>query len=273
MTLKYAVNCSLLFTEVPLEQRAAAAKNAGFDAVEFWWPWPVATPAQREVDAFVQSILGVQMQLSGLNFWAGDMPAGDRGMLSHPGSAEAFARNVELVMRIAARTGCTAFNALYGNRPLGVDDAQADRVGAANLALAATAAAEVGGTVLLEPISGAPSYPWKTAQSAVDCIDRVVAEHGVDNLELLYDAYHLDVNGDDVFAVLQRYYDRIGHVQIADNPGRHEPGTGALDLDRLLSELDRRGWDRYVALEYSPATTSAEAFQWLPPARRNLQRG
>lgn len=271
MTYSYAVNCSILFTELPLEQRAAAAKQAGFDAVEFWWPWAVAVPPQTEVDAFVASITSAEMRLAGLNFWAGDMPGGDRGMLSHPDRSEEFAANIELVTDIARRTGCTAFNALYGLRLDGVDEVAQDAAGSANLGLAANAAADVGGIVLLEPISGAPAYPFLTAQGAVDVIDRVAAAHGVSNLRLLFDAYHLDVNGDDVLVALDRYYDRIGHVQIADNPGRHEPGTGALDLPRILAELERRGWDRYVALEYKPTTTSAEAFEWLPPERRGLQ--
>ncbi len=271
MTYSYAVNCSLLFTELPLEQRAAAAKQAGFGAVEFWWPWAVAVPPQTEVDAFVASITGAELQLAGLNFWAGDMPAGDRGILSHPDRTEEFAANVELVMDIARRTGCTAFNALYGLRLADADAPGQDAAASANLGVAAKAAAELGGIVLLEPISGSPAYPFLTAQAAVDVIDRVAAEQGVDNLRLLYDAYHLDVNGDDVFVALERYYDRIGHVQIADNPGRNEPGTGALDIPRILAELDRRGWDRYVALEYKPTTTSAEAFEWLPLERRGLQ--
>lgn len=271
MTFTYAVNCSLLFTELPLEERAAAARQAGFGAVEFWWPWAQAVPPQAEVDAFVSSITRADTRLAGLNFWAGHMPGGDRGMLSHPDRSAEFAANVELVMDIARRTGCTAFNALYGLRLEGVSEHEQDAAASVNLGLAAEAAATLGGIVLLEPISGAPAYPLLTAGAAVAVIDRVAAERGLDNLRLLYDAYHLDVNGDDVFAALAAYYDRIGHVQIADNPGRHEPGTGALDIPRILAELDRRGWDRYVALEYTPGTTSAEAFDWLPPQRRGPQ--
>ncbi len=271
MTFSYAVNCSLLFTELPLTERAAAAARAGFGAVEFWWPWATAVPLQADLDAFNESITGTGVRLAGLNFWAGDMPAGDRGMLSDPRRIQEFRANVALVRYVAERTGCTAFNALYGLRLPGVDPAEQDRVAVENLGVAARAAAEVGAVVLLEPISGAPGYPMRTAAAAVSVIDRVCVQERVDNLRLLYDAYHLDVNGDDVFVALDRYYDRFGHVQIADNPGRHEPGTGALDLRRLLDELERRGWDRFVALEYSPSTTSDAAFDWLPRHQRGLR--
>lgn len=271
MTFTYAVNCSILFTELPVEQRVAAAQQAGFGAVEFWWPFPVATPPATDVDAFVDSIRASEVTLAGVNFFAGDMPGGDRGVLSWPERSSEFRDNIDLVVDIAKRTGCTSFNALVGNRIDGVDPEQQDDLAVENLALAANAVAEVGGTVLVEPVSGTPAYPLKTAQDAVALIDRVRDEKGVDNLALLFDAYHLDVNGDDVFAALDRFYDRIGHVQIADNPGRHEPGTGDLDIARLLSELESRGWDRYVALEYKATTTGVEAFEWLPLDERGLR--
>ena len=121
---RYAVNCSILFTEIPLLERPAAAKQAGFDAVEFWWPWPVAVPGDAEVDRFVGAVDDAGVQLIGLNFAAGDMPSGDRGLVSWPARSGEFRDNVDVTIGIGERLGCRAFNALYGNR---VDDVDARR--------------------------------------------------------------------------------------------------------------------------------------------------
>jgi hydroxypyruvate isomerase len=156
---RYAVNLSMLFTELPLLARPAAARAAGFDAVEFWWPFTTAVPADTEVDAFVRTIQDAGVQLIGLNFFAGDMPGGDRGLVSWPARSGEFTDNVDVTIGIGQRLGCTAFNALYGNR---VDDSTPeaqDEVAAENLAVAAAAAARIGGVVLVEPVSGAPRYP------------------------------------------------------------------------------------------------------------------
>ena len=135
-SLPYEVNCSILFTELPLLERPAAAKAAGFDAVEFWWPFAVAEPSDADVDAFVTAIQDAGVSLVGLNFFAGDMPGGDRGLVSWPARSAEFRANIPVVASIGERLGCKAFNALYGNR---VDDASAaelDELGAENLALA-----------------------------------------------------------------------------------------------------------------------------------------
>lgn len=266
--LRYAVNCSLLFTELPLLERPAAARAAGFDAVEFWWPFAEAVPADADVDAFVSAVADAGVQLVGLNFAAGDMPGGDRGLVSWPARAAEFRDNVEVTVGIGGRLGCRAFNALYGNRVGGVDPAEQDELGAAQLAVAARAAARIGGTVLLEPVSGAPRYPLRTAADAIAVLDRVRDEHGVGNAGLLADLYHLAVNGDDVDAVIAGSADRIAHVQVADAPGRGEPGTGTLPLDRQLTDLAAAGYAGWVALEYKPSTTTADSLDWLPRERR-----
>ncbi|QUH05103.1 TIM barrel protein [Saccharopolyspora erythraea] len=260
MDLKYAVNASLLFTELDVLERPAAVKAAGFDAVEFWWPFPVAVPSDREVERFVSAVKDAGVQLVGLNFFAGDMPAGDRGVLSDPARAGEFADNVDVVAGIGEALGCRAFNALYGNRIDGVDPAEQDKVATESLVRAARA---VDGTVLVEPVSGAPAYPLKTAADALAVIDRVHNEGGVDNLRLLFDLYHLTVNGDDLDAVIDRHGGVIGHVQIADAPGRNEPGTGEIDFDHYLGKLQAGGYRGHVALEYKPSGASADSFGWI----------
>ncbi|MFP5345830.1 MAG: hydroxypyruvate isomerase family protein [Actinomycetes bacterium] len=267
--LPYEVNCSILFTELPVNERAAAAKAAGFDGVEFWWPFSTAVPDDRDVDAFVTSIQDAGVQLVGLNFFAGDMPGGDRGLVSWPARSSEFRDNIDVTIGIGERLGCKAFNALYGNR---VDDAtpeEQDALATENLSLAAAAADRIGGVVLIEAVSGTESYPLKLASDAIDVIDRVERASGAKNLAFLNDLYHLSVNGDDLDRVIDKYTSRTGHVQIADDPGRGQPGTGNLDIEGYLDKLADAGYDGWVGLEYKATTPSTdESFEWLPRDRR-----
>ncbi|MFI6574837.1 hydroxypyruvate isomerase family protein [Nocardiopsis sp. NPDC050513] len=260
--LGYTVNCSLLFTELPINERPRAARDAGFHAVEFWWPFESATPAQDEIDAFVSAIDDAGVRLSGLNFFAGALPGPDRGVLSQPSRSDEFKANTEVVARIAERTGTTGFNALYGLRQEGVDPAEQDRLALENTVAAANAVAKVGGTVLVEPISGSEDYPLKTAADALAFVAEV-KEAGAANVAFLADFFHLAVNGDDVAAVVRDHAAEFGHIQIADAPGRGEPGTGSLPLDELLTEAEARGYRGLVGLEYKPTVPSAESFGWL----------
>ncbi|BDH56421.1 hydroxypyruvate isomerase family protein [Tsukamurella sp. PLM1] len=263
----YTVNCSILLTDVPLLDRPQKVADAGFGAVEFWWPFDTAVPADKDVDAFVRAVADAGVQLSGLNFFAGNMPAGERGILSDPARVTEFRDNIDVTVGIGERLGTPAFNALYGNRSDGASPAEQDETASANLAAAGTAAARIGAAVLIEPVSGAPLYPLKTANDAVAVIDRVRAEHGVDSLRLLADLYHLQVNGDDVAAAIDAHAGVIGHVQIADDPGRGEPGTGTLDIDGHLAHLAAVGYRGYVGLEYKQS--QPDPFAWLPESARS----
>jgi hydroxypyruvate isomerase len=267
-SLRYTVNCSLLFTELPLLERPAAARRAGFSAVEFWWPFVDAVPPDRQVDAFVAAVTDAGVQLTGLNFFAGDMPGGDRGVVSWPKRASEFRDNVDVTVGIGERLGTEGFNALYGNRVDGATATEQDELAVENLALAAKAAARIGATVLVEPVSGVDRYPLKVAADALAVIDRVQSADDVPNLGLLADLYHQAVNGDDVERVIADHTDRIAHVQIADAPGRNEPGTGTLPLDHQLTALEANGYTGRVGLEYKPSTTTEAAFGWLPFERR-----
>jgi hydroxypyruvate isomerase len=266
---RFDVNLSILFTELPLLERPAAARAAGFDAVEFWWPWPVAVPSDAEIDRFVDAVAEAEVALVGLNFFAGDMPGGDRGVLSWPERSSEFRDNVDVALGVGERLGCRAFNALYGNRRPDADPEAQDELATENLVLAARAAQRIGGTVLVEPVSGAAEYPLLRAVDALSVIDRVRRAGEVDNVRLLLDVYHLVVNGDDVDAAIDRASGLIGHVQIADAPGRHEPGTGELDLDRYLDRIHATGYDGWVGLEYKPSGSSADSLAWLDRAARS----
>jgi hydroxypyruvate isomerase len=258
--MSYTVNASILLTDLPVNERPAAAKAAGFGAVEFWWPFSSAVPAQQDVDGFVAAIQDAGVQLTGLNFFAGDMAGGDRGLVSWVGREGEFRDNVEVVVGIGERTGTKAFNALYGLRQDGVDAKAQDDLAVENLAIAGKAVARIGGIVLLEPVSGADAYPLKTADDALAIIARVKDEHGVDNVRLLADFYHLAVNGDDVAAVIADHAAEFGHIQIADAPGRGEPGTGELPLTEWIDAARAGGYDGVIGLEYK--ATQDDPFAW-----------
>ncbi len=265
--LCYAANCSLLFSELPLLERPAAAKEAGFDAIEFWWPFSEPVPSDRAVDAFVAAVDNAGVHLVGLNFFAGDLAGPDCGVLSIPARLHEFLDNVDVTVGIGERLGVQAFNALYGNR---VDSSSAiaqDDLATENLAFAAAAAARIGATVLVEAVSGPKPYPLRTAADAVAVVDRVRAR-GVRNIGFLCDLYHLAANGEDIEQVIAAHASAIAHVQIADFPGRGEPGTGELDLDRFLSMLELAGYRGWVGLEYTPTAATGESLSWLAPTRR-----
>ncbi|WP_258806378.1 hydroxypyruvate isomerase family protein [Pseudarthrobacter sp. NS4] len=263
--MTYTVNCSILLTELPLLERPAAAKAAGFDAVEFWWPFESSVPTDAQVTEFERAIKDAGVQLTGLNFNAGNMPGGDRGLVSWPARSAEFQDNIDVVAGIGERLGCKAFNALYGNRIDGESVEKQDAIGAENLAAAAEGVARIGGTVLLEPVSGAPRYPLLTAEDALKVIARVKAEAGVGNIKLLADFYHLAVNGDDVDSVIENHARDFGHIQIADNPGRGAPGTGTLPLREWIARSRELGYEGYIGLEYKEPQETA--FSWVVPER------
>jgi hydroxypyruvate isomerase len=271
-SLPYLVNCSLMFTEEPLLRRPTAARAAGFSAVEFWWPFATPVPPDREVDAFVDAISDAGVALVGLNFFAGDLAGPDCGVLSIPARSGEFRDNIDVTVGIGERLGVRGFNALYGNRVDGTDPAAQDELATENIALAAKAAAGIGATVLIEPVSGPKPYPLRTADDAVAVVRRARAA-GAANVGFLCDLYHLASNGDDVDAAIAAHADVTAHVQIADAPGRGEPGSGQLDLDRYLSALEDHGYRGWVSLEYKPTTTTEASLAWLPRERRAAPSG
>jgi hydroxypyruvate isomerase len=270
---RFDVNLSILFTELPLLERPAAAAAAGFTAVELWWPWiETPSPPRAELDALRQSLEDAGTQLVGLNFYAGQLPGPDRGALSVPGEeSDRFRANIEVAADFAASVGCKALNALYGNRIDGVDPQIQDALALENLVLAARAADRIGAILLVETLNKpeSPLYPLVSAPAAIEVVDKVNAATGLGNAKFLLDIYHLSMNGEDVSQVIAAYAERTGHVQIADNPGRGAPGTGSLPLGRLLGELTKAGYDGWVGLEYKAGDRpSAESFDWLPAEAR-----
>ncbi|WP_416963636.1 TIM barrel protein [Streptomyces sp. Agncl-13] len=270
---RFNVNLSILFTELPLLERPAAAAAAGFTAVELWWPWVDSpTPEQSRLDALRRALEDAGVQLTGLNFYAGQLPGPDRGALSIPGEeSERFRANIDVAAGFAHALGATALNALYGNRVPGVDPAEQDALALENLVLAARAADRIGAVLLIEALNKpeSPLYPLVSAPAAVDVVDKVNAASGLGNARFLMDLYHLSMNGEELPSVIEQFAAKTGHVQIADNPGRGAPGTGTLQLEGLLDQLRKAGYDGWVGLEYKPGDRpSAEAFDWLPREAR-----
>jgi hydroxypyruvate isomerase len=261
--LGYLANCSMLFTELPLLERPAAAKKAGFDAIEFWWPWPdQPVPSDRDVDAFVAAVQDSGIQLAGLNFFAGELTGPDCGVLSVPARVQEFTDNIPVTLGIGERLGTKAFNALFGNRVDGATPEEQDELGRASIVAAANAARRLDATVLVESVSGPKPYPLRTAADAVAVVDDARAA-GAPNVAFLCDLFHLANNGDDLDQAIATTIDRIAHVQVADAPGRGEPGSGSLPLERYLTDLASAGYSGWVGLEYKPTTTTLESLGWL----------
>lgn len=249
----FDVNLSILFTDLPLLERPAAAAKNGFDAVELWWPFGTPDPTGAEQAALRQAIEDAGVRLVGLNFDAGDMAAGERGLLARPDGSARFHANVDAAIRLAGELGCGVLNALYGNGP----DTDRD-LAVANLRRAADAAAGIGATVVVEALNSHenPKYPITSSEAAFALIDEVDRE----NVAFLADLYHLHRMGEDVLALIDRHAGRFGHVQIADDPGRGRPGSGRMPYPEIFARLEAAGYRGHIGLEYRHEGPGA--FDW-----------
>jgi hydroxypyruvate isomerase len=261
---RFSVNCSTLFTEYDRDVRPSQAKRAGFEAVEYWWPFGPGLPSDRDVDRFIAAVRDAEVSLVCLNFAAGDLAGGDRGILSLPGKEhrEEFRGSVEIAIEIGHQLGCRRFNALYGKRITGVLPEEQDKIAEENLLFAAQEASVLGASVVIEPLSGIVAYPLKSFSDAASAAEAIRGA-GAPNVAVLADLYHLGVNGDDIVRVATGHVDEIAHFQVADHPGRHQPGTGTLPLWKALSGACNAGYDGWVGLEYLPSGRSEESFGWL----------
>jgi hydroxypyruvate isomerase len=259
--LRFAANLTLLFTELPFAERFAAARAAGFRAVECQFPYDEVTP-----EALAQLLRDNALELVLFNLPAGDWAAGDRGIACDPARVGEFRDGVAQALVYAAATGCQWLNCLAGLLPKGVTQAEAEAVLADNLAFAAAQLARHGLTLLVEPINtfDVPGFLLDTSVAAHALIKRV----GAPNLMLQYDLYHMWRMGDDIAARLDELAGVIGHIQFADHPGRHEPGTGELPFVALFAQISAASYDGWVSAEYHPATTTPASLGWLNATRR-----
>ncbi|TDW78034.1 hydroxypyruvate isomerase family protein [Kribbella pratensis] len=255
-----SANVSMLFTELPYPERFAAAATAGFRVVESWWPFAVPDPSASEIDDFVRLVSASGVSLGALNFYGGDIAGGERGVASHPDRQEQLAANVSAMVGIAERTGCRLFNLLYGQ----LDDRWSpDEQAKTALDAIRSAAADVGavgGTVLIEPLAEGLNgrYPLLTAD---DVLRVIAAVQDVDNLSMLFDTFHLGSNGVDLLATAASV--PVAHIQLADSPGRGEPGSGSLPIAATLDALKATGYQGVAACEYKPTTDTLTSLAWL----------
>lgn len=260
--MRFEPNLSMLFTELPLLERPAAAASVGFDAAELWWPFDAADPGQGPLDALALAFEDAGLRLACLNFFGGDFSAGERGALSVPRYRDAFQANVPCAVRLADRLRCGTLNALYGDTTENVPREAAEALAIDNLAGAVDAARRIGAKVVVETLNPMefPSYGLHRVADVLAFLDRARDQRGV-VAWCSFDMYHAALSGDAVDELIERHADRFGHVQIADVPGRREPGTGSIDFPGLLGRLRTQGYDGWVGLEYTPTSDSASSLR------------
>lgn len=260
--IKLAANLSLLFTEPPFMARFEAAAEAGFSAVETQFPY--SSPAEPQAQELKR--LGLKQVL--INLPAGDWAAGERGIACDPARVTEFRQGVERALVYAAALNCPRINCLSGIPPTHISAITAEATLVANLVWAADRLAQAGRQLLIEPINNRdlPGFFLTGMVQAVEILRTVNAS----NLKIQYDLYHRTMMGEDIFTDLLRYRDLIGHIQIADAPGRHEPGSGDMDYAALFSAIEQSGYDGWVSAEYQPAATTSAGLGWIEQYR--LQR-
>jgi hydroxypyruvate isomerase len=254
---KLAANLSMLFTEVSFLDRFEAAAACGFHAVEFLFPYEhPATEIRSRLDRF-----GLQQVL--FNLPPGDWAAGDRGMAIFPERRDEFQRSLDLALGYAAEVGCPRLHVMAGIVPADASPQQARACYVESLAIAAAAAGSRGVTVLIEPLNtrDMPGYFLTRVDDAL----AIIAEVGSPHLELQLDLYHRQIMGGDLAETIRRTLPKVGHVQIAGVPGRHEPDVGEIAYDYLFDVLDAAGYGGWIGCEYRPRGATVAGLGWAAP--------
>lgn len=251
----FAVNLSMLFTEVPLPERFAAAAEQGFSKVEIQFPYEL--PAAQIASLLTEN----QQQLVLLNAPAGNWQSGDRGIACHPHRIDEFRQGVALAIEYARTLNCNNINILSGILPEDCDYGLAEKTFIDNLQFAAEAAAKAGIQLLAEAINtqDIPGFFLNNSAQAF-ALFKAIAHP---NIKLQYDIYHMQIMEGNLIQTLRNSLDNIGHIQFADVPGRHEPQTGELNFSNIFKALDDMGYSGITSLEYNPSVSTTESFSWL----------
>jgi hydroxypyruvate isomerase len=253
---KFAANLSFLFTDVPFAERFQKAADSGFCGVEYLFPYDY--PAQQ-VAAWLQAA-DVEQVL--FNLPPGDWAAGERGLACLPHRQGEFAESVELALNYAVQLDCERVHCMAGLRPAGVSEAELEEIYIANLRYAADRLATIGATVMIEPINSRIDMPGYWLDDVAKGF-RLLRAVDRNNVKLQFDIYHAQIIAGDLARTLTDNIAQIGHIQIADNPGRHEPGTGEIAYPYLFALLDRLDYDGWVGCEYKPLTSTEGGLGWL----------
>ena len=253
---KFAANLTMLFTETGFLERFGAAAGAGFDAVEYLFPYD-----------YDKGVLGARLADHGLkqvlhNLPAGNWGAGERGIACLPDRTAEFEAGVDRAIEYATALACPRVNCLAGIRPAGVDADAARQTFIRNLQYAAPCLEAAGIALLIEAINtkDVPGFFLSGTSQALD----IMAAVGSKNLFLQLDMYHMHMMGEDLAQTIEDHRSSIAHMQLADAPGRHEPGTGTIDYPSLFDLIDRVGYAGWIGCEYNPLTSTEEGLKWLP---------
>lgn len=253
--LRFSANLSFLFLDKPFLDRFAAAAESGFKAVEFHFPY--AFPLDEVADAARRAAVEVVL----FNFPAGDWAAGERGIACLPERVAEFRDGVVEAARYAEGLNCPRINCLAGLRPSGSDEAVLRETLVDNLRFAADTLAPMERQVLLEPLNSRDTPGFLVDRTAPALALLNAAERS--NLFLQYDIYHAQVMEGDLARTLNAHLPRIAHIQLADNPGRHQPGTGEINFPFLFKHLRGLGYGGWIGCEYVPSGPTEDSFGWM----------
>ncbi len=259
--MRFCPNLSMLWKDVDFVERFGRAREAGFRAVEFWWP------SGEDLDQVESAIKDAGLEVALFNFDAGDMPGGDRGLVSDPDRSQEFRDNVPVALELAGKVGCPRLNALVGVEKDGMDRGEQLELARENISWAAEQAAERDVEVMIEAVNTFENGPYllHTTKAAAEFVERV----GRDNVKLQYDAYHMQRMEGNVVATLREHIGGITHIQVADSPDRGEPGTGEMNYRYIFGVLEELSYGGWIGLEYKPTTDSTEdSLEWLPEGKR-----
>ncbi|WP_447883695.1 hydroxypyruvate isomerase [Serratia fonticola] len=252
---KFAANLTMMFTEYPFMERFAAAKKAGFTGVEYLFPYDFSA---QEI---AQELTKHQLTQVLFNLPAGNWAQGERGIACLPDRVDEFRSGVENAIVYAKVLGCRKVNCLAGKKPEQLSEEQANTTLINNLTFAANRLAEHGIELVIEAINtrDIPGFFVNNSKQAAELVRQV----GRTNLRYQYDIYHMQIMEGDLAKSIERYFPLIGHLQLADNPGRHEPGTGEINYPFLFQHIDALGYDDWIGCEYVPANGTEAGLGWL----------
>jgi hydroxypyruvate isomerase len=255
---RFAANLTLLYNEVDFLERFGAAARAGFKGVEYLFPY--AYPKEQLAELLARH--GLVQVLH--NLPAGDWAKGERGIACHPDRAGEFRDGVGKTIEYARALGCKQVNCLAGIAPAGVAEAKLRDTFISNLKFASGELKQAGIRLLIEPINSLRDIPGFYLNRTRQALD-IIADTGSDNLFLQYDIYHMQVMEGNLAETMEKNLAAIAHLQLADNPGRHEPGTGEINYEFLFRHLDRIGYQGWIGCEYKPAAATEAGLGWVKP--------
>lgn len=249
---RFSANVSILFTELPFMERFAAAKNAGFDAVECWFPY------EHGVSEISRTLKELRLEMIGINTAPGG--ANEWGLAALPGRESQFLRSIDEALDAAQTLGKCAVHVM-GGLVGSVPRFEAWATYISNLERAAQRAQASGVQLLIEPLNSRdrPGYVLHSVDRAAELLER----SSLSAVRIMFDCYHVQVEQGDLVTRLRRHWGKIGHIQVASSPERSEPGTGEINFNYVFAQLDKLGWTGWVGAEYKPSSSTDASLAWL----------